>query len=729
MNLEHELVFALIEEDNVQRAYFRVRPLLTLHGDVQEEAARLWPDGGCLRVVPDRNEQHTFKERMRSLGGWCVMDLMGIPADANKIRTNKNYRPERGEINQYVLYSDTVRPLPEHTFFEVLEGAPEDYAALAGKAVTPLFYIRREDTLFGPVRRSEPEKPETAAAAEGVLYPLTCPDQPQRMLLCMEEKRPVPNPKPAPAEDEPLPIGRTLNILDQNKNFEETLQGLDQPLSSSANLLRQPQSGPASSPKAVRNDPAQPLTGTPLIRAQVRTSVPPPKNRLQEVVASQWRVARNEPPAEPLPSGARLRQVENPVENACTAMRAAWQMPEARNQLVDFLLSLDGMRAKIEPKLAASAGDSALQRVLQSRLQDLEAERLSALLQLDRAKGDLENFRKEIINSMPEKLRQENARYDEALAAHEASIAHAKKELNELLAQRDELLHRVDELRQSALPAALAKALADAQMAAPMTGTPLRMTCVSGMQLSPEALVDRWYAACGASGMNISRNEAVALLALLAICPRIGLAAATPAAAATFMRNIALHMGWLNGFAQQVSQEQRPLISPAPADATPALLLTALPAYAPLEHATKVLLARGAAPLVRNVAYETSPWPVYPMNALPYVPEQQEDTSAEPVSAASLQALAACQGASDAEIDQALQGVLAQIAPLSGAAGREMHRFVSACAALMEGGLPAACDWAILLWVLPAMERSAKAVAAMRPLLEEYPLSMARLQA
>ena len=94
-----------------------------------------------------------------------------------------------------------------------------------------------------------------------------------------------------------------------------------------------------------------------------------------------------------------------------------------------------------------------------------------------------------------------------------------------------------------------------------------------------------------------------------------------------------------------------------------------------------------------------------------------------------VQALAACQGASDAEIDQALQGVLAQIAPLSGAAGREMHRFVSACAALMEGGLPAACDWAILLWVLPAMERSAKAVAAMRPLLEEYPLSLARLQA
>ena len=98
MNLERELVFCFIEEDNIQRAYFRVRPLLTVSGDVQEEARKLWPDDGCLRIVPDRNEQHTFKDRMRTLGGYCTMDLRGIPADANKIRTNKNDRPD---INFY----------------------------------------------------------------------------------------------------------------------------------------------------------------------------------------------------------------------------------------------------------------------------------------------------------------------------------------------------------------------------------------------------------------------------------------------------------------------------------------------------------------------------------------------------------------------------------------------------------------------------------------------------
>ena len=74
MNCDKELVLVYMEEDNIARAYFRVRPLLTISGDAQEEAARLWPDHGCLRIVPDRNEQHTFKDRMRSIGPYCVMD-------------------------------------------------------------------------------------------------------------------------------------------------------------------------------------------------------------------------------------------------------------------------------------------------------------------------------------------------------------------------------------------------------------------------------------------------------------------------------------------------------------------------------------------------------------------------------------------------------------------------------------------------------------------------------
>lgn len=730
MNLERELVFCYIEEDNIQRAYFRVRPLMTISGDVQEEAQRLWPDDGCLRIVPDRNEQHTFKDRMRTLGGYCVMNLLGIPADANKIRTNKNYKPDKGEKNQFILYSDTVQSLPEHTFFEVIEAKAEDFASAAEKAVTPLFYIREDDTLYGPVRKAEPAKPETAQEAAGVLYPLTCPDGSERVLLCIENKiaateEPKPAEQPA-AKEEALPIGKPLQILDQNKNFEETLQSLDQPLSKGANLLHQDaeKSIEAAAPKA----PEKPLSGTPLFHASMRTSVPQPKNKLQEVVSAQWRVARNEPPTAPLPAGAKMHQVENPVEVACERMRAAWQVPEAQNQLIDFLLSLDGMRAKLEPRLTALPENTPLQKVLQSRLEDMEAERLSVLLQLDKAKADLDAFRRSVIDGLSSKAKEEATQLEAAKAEYEASIDGLKKQQAALLAQRDELTRRIDELQRTDLPAALAKALADAQIAAPVNGIPLHLSPVSGETAPAAELIRRVLDAFAASGMTISRNTAIALLALLGICPRIGLATTSAAAASTMVRNVAVRMGWENSFAHQVTPEQKPVLAPQSADSTAAVLLTSLAAYAPLDRITKVFLARNAQNLTRNPAYEAHSWPIISLPAMNTIPQLSGEGRA-PVSQAALKEFISASAAAPAEIDQVLAPVFKLCAPLSGAAMQELYAFIGACTAHMEGGLAAACDWAILLWLIPGLERTAKTLAALKPLLGEYPLSLAAVQA
>lgn len=730
MNLERELVFCYIEEDNIQRAYFRVRPLMTISGDVQEEAQRLWPDDGCLRIVPDRNEQHTFKDRMRTLGGYCVMNLLGIPADANKIRTNKNYKPDKGEKNQFILYSDTVQSLPEHTFFEVIEAKAEDFASAAEKAVTPLFYIREDDTLYGPVRKAEPAKPETAQEAAGVLYPLTCPDGSERVLLCIENKiAATEEPKPAEqptAKEEALPIGKPLQILDQNKNFEETLQSLDQPLSKDANLLHQnaEKSIEAAAPKA----PEKPLSGTPLFHASMRTSVPQPKNKLQEVVSAQWRVARNEPPTAPLPAGAKMHQVENPVEVACERMRAAWQVPEAQNQLIDFLLSLDGMRAKLEPRLTALPENTPLQKVLQSRLEDMEAERLSVLLQLDKAKADLDAYRRSVIGGLSSKAKAEATQLEAAKAEYEASIDGLKKQQAALIAQRDELTRRIDELQRTDLPAALAKALADAQIAAPVNGIPLHLSPVSGETAPAAELIRRVLDAFAASGMTISRNTAIALLALLGICPRIGLATTSPAAASTMVRNVAVRMGWENSFAHQVTPEQKPVLAPHSADSTAAVLLTSLAAYAPLDRITKVFLARNAQNLTRNPAYEAHSWPIISLPAMNTIPQLSGEGCA-PVSQAALKEFTSASAAAPAEIDQVLAPVFKLCAPLSGAAMQELYAFVGACTAHMEGGLAAACDWAILLWLIPGLERTAKTLAALKPLLGEYPLSLAAVQA
>lgn len=105
--------------------------------------------------MPDRAEQYHFKDRMRTLGSFCVMDLTHTTEEANKIRTNKNYNPAKGEHNQYILFSDAVKPLPDHSFFQVLDGKAEQAAALASQAVTPLFYLKDDDTLYGPLPRDQ----------------------------------------------------------------------------------------------------------------------------------------------------------------------------------------------------------------------------------------------------------------------------------------------------------------------------------------------------------------------------------------------------------------------------------------------------------------------------------------------------------------------------------------------------------------------------------------------
>ncbi len=780
MNLDRSLLFSWIEEDNIQRAYFRVRPLLTLEGDVRAEAEQLWPNEGCLRIVPDRNEQHTFKVRMRTLGSFCVVDLTDQPAEASKIRTNKNFRPDRGEANQYILYSDTVHELPEHTFYQIVDEKAENYAAACEKAVTPLFYIRQEDTLYGPLRKDAPAKPAPAAEAAGMLFEVPCPDGVTRAILCMEDapaaeakatektvapaakepaakkaedsvkepaaKAPVPAesrekkeeaPAPAeavtdapkvpaepPREEEALPIGKTLNILDKNKGFDETLQQLDKPVSRDANLLRQPASTLPPVPETEKNAP---LSGTPLVRTPLRTAVQQPKNHVQEVVANQWSVGKYEPPAQSLPNGTAMRRVENPVEKACSSLRSAWHAADARGQLVDFILSLDGIHAKLEPRLCKDDGVTMMQRVLRDRLQDLEAERLTALCELDRAHRDVDAYKQELLSGMAGRIQRETGHLEAARAEQEKQAEALRREVNALIAQRDALVSRVDELQGDILPAAVAKMVADAQMLTPSAGIPLRMAPVSGVTLSADELIERLTAACAAFGHTLDRNSAIAALVLMAVSPRIGVACPTPAPLATMLRNIAGAFGWQGCYAHQIAAEQKPAVAARPENSTPAVLATSLANYAPLKGVNKLLLSHSAANLIRNAAYDACQWPVYLLPSLPFVPTVDAPAEAVPVSQASFTALLEKTAATEEEIAKVIKPVLTAALPLSGDAYKDMIRFVSICCGMMEGGLPVAVDWAILLWLTPMMEHSGRAAAAFKATLDEYPLSLAKM--
>jgi len=772
MNLEREYIFSCIEEDNIQRAYFRIHPLLTVDGDVASQAQKRWPNDGCLRIVPDRGEQRTFKERMRAMNGWCAVDLSGFPPEANKIRTNKNYHPEQGEVNQFIVYSDAVKSLSDKVFYEVLSGDAADFEALAAKAVTPRFFIQADDTLFGPVDRANPVQPETASEAEAVLYPVKDFEGKEHTILCLPGEmvrppivaRPVPRAvaapaavpaavaaaaaempavpeqavatetpaaenaeanasAAAPASDEALPIGKPLEILDQAKTFEETLSGLNQPVSGGANLLHQASDHVQTAAQTV---PAEPLSGTPLFRSPVKTSIPQPKNRLQEVVASQWRVVRNDPPCQPLPTGCTMTRIDNPVQDACEALRAAWAVPEAQTQLIDFILSLDGMTAKMEPRAGKRYYNSPLQEAIQSRLNDLEAERLALLVQLDKARADLDEYRKNAMESASEKAKKELADLEQDRDAMQQAVEQLKEQANALIAQRDELAKRVDEMASQEIPARVTQLFADCAVAMPPRPSVMRLSPVSGVSATLEEMTSRMEKLCKACGLDYQKNKAVALLVALGISGRIGMAAPAPAAAATFVRGLCAAMGWTSGFGQQVTLDQHPLLACKPTDSTPAVLLTSLASYAPFAGVTKLMLVKNVPMMVRNVSYETEQWPIFPLGICQFVPETSWPGAA-PVAAASLDALLSCGRTPDDEVDRVLAPVLSLIPPLSGRTKVELRRFVSACTELMDGGLAAACDWAVMLWVLPALERNPRVMNEMKAALTEYPLSLEML--
>ncbi len=435
MDLQRETVFSYLEEDNAQSAYFRVLPLLTAGGDIQEEARRNWPDNGALRIIPDRNEQYTFKDRMRGMGSWCVIDLTAFPAEANKIRTNKNYHSDRGEENRYIIFSDAVRPLDGAPYFEVLQGTAGEAARLAADAITPRFYILEGDTLYGPVDRQAPETPGVSEAMEASLLTLPLPDGKTHTLLCPQqaapepapepEKAPAPEPEAPPEREKPreeLPIGENLEILDGSKTYEETLQSLSLPLSGGSNLLKS-KARERESQAAAAMDPRK-LCGTALNRTGVQTSVPIPKNHVQEVVSSRLQAIRSaDPQAAPVPFSCDLNAVENPVEQAMAAVRRAWAIVDTRPRLISLLFSLDGFRCVMDAFAPCAKTDA------EERNRCIEEERLRLLVELDQAKADMAAFR--------------------AKAIAEAS-ARARRELDSLRREEEVLRMRVEELRAQA---------------------------------------------------------------------------------------------------------------------------------------------------------------------------------------------------------------------------------------------------------------------------------------
>ena len=756
MSYEREPVLAWLEEDNAQRSYFRLLPLLTPSGLMREEAMRLWPEDGALRIVPDRNEQGYFKDRMRAMGNFCLMNISAFPPDASKIRTNKNYRPEREERNRYIIYSDAVMALPPHTFLEVLIGHPEDAPALSEQAATPMFVILDDDTFYGPVDRLAPAVPQPMREMTATAYVCPCPDGKERTFLCTEapaQEAPAAEPakpqavpvkaaepaKPqaapakaaepakAPAEPAPaaspaaakkpestvLPIGQSLQILDAGKNFEETLDDLSAPVSGDANLLKTASAAPVQ-PDAPAEAPV--FSGTPLRRAtNVYTSTPRPGNRTQEAVNNQLHTARNDPPAQPLPAGAVLRQVENPVEAACRSLGRAWNLQDARRQLLDYMLSLPGISHYLN-----AAGDRAtpLERAMLRRLDDIEADRLCAMIELGHLQGDIEEARKKVLESAKREARRQLADIEARSERAQADFESTREQLTLLQTQSDALHAEIARLQSVELPQAAAELLARAQLTAPSSGTQLPLSGRIGREISDEELIALVQEAFRLSDRECDRNTAVALLALAVSCRTVGVACATTAPVLTLLENLCTRLGWRSGLAVSTRADDRPVITVTESDTTPMFIVSTLPVK-PVPGAVTVQLTPDARIQQQSPLYGLSQWPILQLKPLPLVCAVGPEHEGAPT------ALSIGRGVEkDRSVLDVLAPVMAQLPTLSGAAADELCRFTAIAASLMDGGLRSACDWAIRLWLLPLVQQTRR-FNQVQPLLQEYPMTSA----
>ena len=709
MNFHGQVVLVYLEEDNIARAYFRIKPLMTQDGPVGD-TKQDFPDNGYLRIVPDRNEQHTFKERMRSMCGLCVIDLRELPPEANKIRTNKNYNPFHGETNQFIIYSDAVRALPENMIYQVV---PEGGVATASTAQV---YIRNGANIQGPFRREDGQ-----AAGESAQLP---PDSPeihsvtvsgQELLFYWPKVEIAPTVSPAPAapaaqagnnaeaeesmsaEAAVLPAEAAADKKEDapQVNAFDQIQALNVAPSANANRLRDPIARPAVD--YVPEQPQRPLTGTRLYQTPQRQIAPRrAHNPLMEVVDRERYVGRYEAPGATLPQNTELKEVANPADALKRALAGMWQCTESQKQAVDVVLAHPGMRVMLAKAVAHEANDLTV-AAMQSQLQELEAERLMTLMQLDDAKKNLSAVREEALGKLNAAEQKKLDEFKAAQSAAQSALDSVKEELEPLRLQAQEQL---DQLRGDLC--------ASQRLIIPALGE----------EIGKAALIARAEAAFRAAGFAMESGDAEAILTAYALSERcLAFRAEQEADTESAIRALAAALG-------VEVQETGPLADAVilPGGDAPVLFAGFPGAAHPLltccfgANEAEAPVVCPAVPIAQALDTLPTALPQYPAVSKACVIKAMTEES--PLSEDTQAVILALRKAMAAE---------ARALPLF--AVNQLCRFVACTQNTLKGGVAEALDRAVCLYAVPYMLEEAQPLDEIKPLLAAMPRTLKALKA
>ncbi len=436
MTLPGKLTIGFLQEDNPQKSYFRVRPLL-----IQDEGGyhptenvkETYLEDGFIRIVPDKNEQSHFKTRMRTLGRYCAIDLRKHPGENDKIRPNKNHNGENGDRNAYIVYSDVITAVPPLMMAEIVE---VDEDGLFPSPGTKLVALKYDGALKGIYQWDERGEQGAFIVGENLT----------NQTLSEEN-----------AIELALPDGMCVRVLTDLSSLGASMSGpVEVERAEAPKAVPQPKAEPAAAPAPAPK--AEPVAAAPAVQtesvsapaavqAETEVEAAPEKPWIQrstvviprviisktaspqeqslaaqsgfnpkrglslkDIIDDKWRQSRYDQLGHAVVGDATGSPLESPVDQAMDAFRDAWNLPEARASLITALLRLD----KMDEALGANgAPDAAQMRALnagEAQMLRLEADRLRLLGDIDELKRLRQDKRTELINEL---RRTHSAEFDQ----------------------------------------------------------------------------------------------------------------------------------------------------------------------------------------------------------------------------------------------------------------------------------------------------------------------------
>ena len=756
------VTLAYVEEDNKQRVIFRVIPLCTREGVSFHDASEDFPDEGSLRIVPDKREQSTFKERMRDISGLCAIHLVNDGAkELIKVRQNRNYAPDAGEKNKLAIYSDVVCEFAEDGCFEVVQPGQDASGALTRKVI-----IQKDKVLYGPVLKEEAasvsldslhpfgndrfllqniqndllgsrmiywdpeaiinwrqrrnamrrkeraeEKAELDAAMLTASAPAveeTQPDtRPQQTVVREKtveprkraeknekaEKKETPDKtekteKDRVTENTALPIGTKLDILDQKLTFDQQISRLDQGIGSTANRLTMDETpSEEEEPEIISH-----FNGTPLVPSAKPITKSAARPESMHHVVEQQLFQNNEGENRSI-----YRMVENPIDSLNRCLDYVWQNADMRSQAIEKLSENETFMRDMLQIFRRRGLNTQASAAAQEQLAEIEAERLSLLMQLDTAKQNAKQYREEAIASLSQKLRAESEKL--------------KNEIQALEKTKKKLTDETQALSQQNARQTIDFFSQNMQCMSGAGEERIMLSPVIGCHYEASELAEKLRVHMNESGYGINEDDAMGLLIYFSVNDTLCLCAATEADAARFAQVMLESFGLQSVSGTILPESYVEVVSILPEDGqrTPTVTIQSLGTESMSIYGHKTLYL-ATSHQIEN--YSTAGLPAHPIVHVPTAIKRAfgrvEDFQAvQPASLSSFMDIRSDTHPMLSEADKWFAELKARIEKEEFAVPRatliDMRRFIEVATRKVRGGFLAAADSAVCHWLVPAI--------------------------